>query len=201
MGKFDKLVNSVLTEARQTFDPSNFNSTPKDKEVALILGRYQPYHLGHASLVNKANYPVIIGVVKGKKSSEDKVKNPFDYNLQERIIKATKNKKIADVIKVESANIPQIVSDLRDKGYEVKEIWAGTDRIKAYEAMTKRYAEPMNWEIKVNEIKRDSSDKGVSGISATKVRNALRDGDFESAASMMGSNDNSLMKKLQNKLV
>jgi nicotinamide mononucleotide adenylyltransferase len=201
MRKFDQIIESVLTEARKPFDPSDYNTDVKKKEVAFIPGRFQPMHLGHLSLVKNANYPVVIGIVKGKNTSKDKDKNPFDFNLQKKIIEAMKNKNIVDVIEVPNVNIVQIASDLRDKGYEVKEMWAGTDRVKSYSAMAERYAEPMNWDIKVNEIKRDSSDKGIAGISATKVRNALKDGNFDEAARMMGSNDLPLMKKLQRELI
>jgi len=195
--KFKELTR--LFEA--AFDPSDYNTIPAKKEVTLIVGRFQPFHNGHASLIKQAKYPIIIGLVKGKKSSEDKVKNPLDFDLQKNVIDKAKISQILDVVKVESAFIPSIISMLRDEGYEVKEVMAGTDRINSYRGMIKTYGPKINApNVIVKELVRNDDDEGIAGISATKVRNAIKAGDFDTAKKMMLNLDQSLFKKLQKAL-
>jgi nicotinamide mononucleotide adenylyltransferase len=206
MNKFNKLIESILntddltlTEAKR-FDPTDFNTEKQTKKVTLVSGRFQPAHLGHKSLVDNALHPVVVLVVKGKKSSADKIKNPFPFNIQAEIIKKSFGNKVIDVIEVPFMNLVQIVSDLRDKGMEPVELMAGSDRVPQYKTFADNYKDPdkMNWDLKVKEVVRNEmSGKGVTGISATKVRNAIKDDNYDEASKMMGGLTISLFKKLR----
>jgi citrate lyase synthetase len=196
--KFDELYKRLINEA---FDPDDYNLNKGYKKVTLIIGRFQPFTLGHSSLLKQAKNPVVIGIVKGKKSGQDKDKNPLEFDLQKEIIEKAKIPKIERVIKVESAFIPEIISQLRFFDLEVDEVFAGSDRIKSYTSMMKKYGPQINApDVKVTEIKRDPDASDVSGISATKVRNSIKSDDFESAKEMMINLDKKLFDKIQKEL-
>ena len=57
-------------------------------KVALIVGRFQPFHKGHLFLVKKAlekAEKIIIGIGSANMSDEN---NPIDYETRKKIIKA-----------------------------------------------------------------------------------------------------------------
>ena len=136
---------------------------------ALIIGRYQPITLGHKKMIDQALAMkdvsnVVIGIVKGMKTSE-KMENPFSLKTQTRLIeKVYKGEKRIRILEVPTANVK---SALRGIPYKIKYVLCGDDRKDMYE---KQLADMPN--IQLIAVSRD-------GISATKARNALDADDFE----------------------
>jgi len=180
----------------EVFNPTNFNLVPGDKKVSVIIGRFNPWTKGHASLTDLTKYPVVIGLVKGKSTLEDKERNPFSTDLQKEIIRKSNNTKIIDIVEFPSANIPQIVSMLRNKGYEMQELWTGADRAPGYARQIKEYIPRMNSTLKLKILDRDEEAADVSGISATKVRQAIKSNNQASVRNMMINVDNDLFNKM-----
>ena len=85
------------------------------------------------------------------------------------------DKKVADIVLVNSADIVKIGELLKSKGYEIVSWTCGTDRIDAYTKMTDKYKEEAGLadDFHMIEIKRTGED-----ISATKARKALVDDDL-----------------------
>jgi cytidyltransferase-like protein len=200
--KFSKL--SMLFETGYK-DPDN--PEPAAKEVALVLGRFQPLHKGHLKLIDEASkkYPVVLGIVKGKKAND---KSPFDLKLQKEIAKVSSDK-IIDVIELPSAAIDIAIDKFRDNGYEIKEWYAGTDRYKMYKSMIDKgqYDKKMNGSIEVKEIKRDVSEDNpnlnlddISTYSASAIRQKIKDDDYESVDKMMIGLTPSIFKKMKSQL-
>jgi len=153
------------------FNPSVFLPTQK-KKVELFLGRMQPIHLGHEAIIKKMKNPVV-ALVKGKISSKDKERNPLSVKDQTRLLK--KLFPSITIIEVPTGFVPDIINELRKKGLEVTTIYAGADRINSYKAMIDGYNKKLNDNqqmiAKVKETPRVTS--------ATTVRKAIRDNDFE----------------------
>jgi len=195
---FENYLEKIVTEA---FDPRDFNMLPEKKKVSVVIGRFNPWTRGHNSIIDEAKYPVVVGLVKSSKTSLDKERNPFNFETQKEIIRRANEPKIIDVVKFASGNIPQIISDLRDLGYEPKELLAGTDRAKAYQNQIDLYPPKINSDLKLKVLTRNEDDPGVSGISATKVREAIRSGNYINTRNMMMNIDEDFFEQLHREMI
>ena len=91
----------------------------KDKKYAIFIGRYQPYHLGHTTLVEQKlnnNIPCIIMV----RDIEPDDKNPFTTEQTINMIQTYHNSKNHDVIVMAIPDI-ESVNYGRGVGYEINE--------------------------------------------------------------------------------
>jgi len=145
------------------------NVNEKEETHGIFSGRFQPVTLAHARIIKritKENTKATIFLVKGKKTSEDKEKNPFDAEIQKKMLEAV----APSNVDIQIINSGFFVDNLNEMPENKFVAYAGSDRLKAYEKFTKYMDEGKTLEIK--EIKRTDDD-----ISATKVRNALKEGD------------------------
>jgi FAD synthase len=166
---------------------------PAGTKVLLITGRFQPFHLAHKKIAEnglKASgaTKIVIGVVRGRKSSEDKTKNPLDYNYQKALIKRCLPK--AEVVEISNSFIPVVVLKLRKHGYEVVGIVSGDDRSSDYKSKFKYFDEWKQKEptfvvpkIKPFSVNRKSGE--MKDISATNIRKAIIDDDQKTFKKMM----------------
>ena len=136
----------------------------------LIIGRFQPFTLGHKKMIDTALEQcdnVYICIIKGKKS--EKEKNPLPLELQEEMIKdvykSIYNKRLF-IISAQTGNLITIINKTKDN---INYVYAGTDRVQAYKKQLER-----TLDINVREIKRTDED-----ISATQVRNAIKEDDYD----------------------
>mgnify|MGYP001420739561 CR=1 FL=1 len=139
--------------------------------IGLMVGRFQPLTKAHVKIIedmSEENDKAIIFLVKGKDSSKDTEKNPFSTEIQEKLLKSVLPKNTSIVV-LNSGFFPDYINKLDYKSFT---IYAGSDRIKSYEAF-KKYMED-DKVLNVKEIVRGDED-----ISATKVRNSLKDNDKE----------------------
>jgi len=149
------------------------NTVPGKKEVVVLQGRFQPPTAGHLKAI-KAAYkkykkPVAIVLIKGGKSD---VK--FDSSIQKKLFKAMLKDVPHSFIELNNGFVGEWIHFLRNKKIEPIALFCGSDRVKSYEAQINRYKETLNLNIKVEEIARTGED-----ISASKVRQALKDDDLE----------------------
>lgn len=110
--------------------------------VSLFIGRFQPFHLGHLKAIRDIlryypNQKVLIGVVRGDKTSQDKQKNPFPFDVQLRLIRESTTEVRDKIIildkPLKSGYVPEAVKQLRKKDYEVRIVAASGDRVDDYE--------------------------------------------------------------------
>ena len=169
-------------------DPSKYvNVEPTLDEAAkgtavVAWGRMNPMTVGHEKLVTK-----VASVAKSEKGmphiflthSYDKKKNPLSY--EDKIALAQKS--FGPVVKKSSAKtIIQLMAQL-EKRFNRVVLVAGSDRVKEFNDLLQRYN---GKDYKFDEIKvisagdRDPDADDVSGMSASKMRAAAADGDFES---------------------
>ena len=159
------------------------------KDGILIIGRFSGFHRGHVELIRRAHLdhpdkPIIIAVVVGKKSSKDLSKNPFTFEERKNMIEKILNKLNikAGIIQVPSAYIPDLVKLLKEEhGIDIKYVYCGADRLNSY---LQQNLESMG--IKVVYLERDTSDTDpTKRASATRVRNAVKNNDFEEFKELM----------------
>jgi len=146
------------------------------QKVNMIVGRFQPFTLGHAKVFKQIHdqngLPVVVFTVRGKKPNPEK--SPFSEETQQAMFaKMQKEYPFLEAMYVApSAGIDTLYSMMRP-AYEPV-LWGfGTDRKKAYEYMINKpeYREQLDVDpdFKGYEIKRGDED-----ISASKVRQAIK---------------------------
>jgi len=146
------------------------------QKVNMIVGRFQPFTLGHAKVFKQIHdqngLPVVVFTVRGKKPNPEK--SPFSEETQQAMFaKMQKEYPFLEAMYVApSAGIDTLYSMMRP-AYEPV-LWGfGTDRKKAYEDMINKpeYREQLDVDpdFKGYEIKRADED-----ISASKVRQAIK---------------------------
>lgn len=155
----------------EAIDPEKYLDE-QNKSVDLFFGRMQPLHKGHQAIINSMKNPVVV-LIKGKKSSADKSRNPFNEKEQERWIKKVNPK--VKVITYPTGYIPDIVNELRKEGLEVNNIYAGEDRINSYKKQIIGFNKQIPDEKKINV----GIIKTPRITSATDVRQALIDNNID----------------------
>ena len=168
---------SPITEALKVDYPEQGK-----KLVNMFVGRFQPFTLGHAKVVEtiyKQNgYPVVILLVKAKnKKKEDSFKRPYDEKTQLDMFKAVQRQYpfLKEIFVIPTGGIDTMFNAMRPK-YEPVLWGTGSDRMKTYGYQVNKdsYREDLGVrdDFGLFEIPRTGKN-----ISATQVRNAMLDGD------------------------
>lgn len=179
------------------------HTNPGKQRVNIIVGRFQPFTLGHAKVFKQIHdqngLPVVVFTVRGKKP--DPEKSPFSEELQQAMFaKMQKEYPFLEAMYVvPSAAVDMLFSVLRP-AYEPV-LWGfGTDRKKQYDFMIHKpeYREQLGVDPEFNgyEIKRADED-----ISASKVREALKLDDKRTFEKMTPKSMHDMWVVLQDVLV
>ena len=148
--------------------------------VVLAFGRMNPPTVGHEKLANK-----ILAVAKqyGAKPmlflshSQDKKKNPLEYADKIRFAK----KAFGAMVQSSPAKTLIDVAKLVQVHYKDLYVIAGADRVTEFEALLNKYnGKEFNFDsIKVVSAgERDPDSDSVEGMSASKMREAVKDNNF-----------------------
>jgi cytidyltransferase-like protein len=173
-------ISSTKTNVNEALKIS-YPEQGKEK-VNMFVGRFQPFTLGHAKVletIHKQNgYPVVIFLVKAAKAQkDDAAKRPYDVETQTAMLMHVQKQYpfLKEIFVIPSAGIDLMFNEMRPK-YEPVLWGTGTDRFKTYgyQVNNDKYREALGVlpEFGLYEIKRDDDD-----ISATKVREALLNDD------------------------
>jgi len=175
------------------------------KPVNMFVGRFQPFTLGHAKVIetiSKQNgYPVVIFLIKSKtKKKEDAFKRPYDEETQLEMLNNLKSKyPIEKVYILDRAAIDYMFNAMRADGYEPVLWGTGTDRLKTYSYQVDKpeYREDLGVrdDFGLFEIPRTGKN-----ISATQVRNAMLDGDEKLFKKLTPKEIHSMYGDLKDKL-
>ena len=162
----------------------------KEKEVFFTFGRFNPPTTGHQKLMDK-----IAKVAKGKdykiyaSNSVDPKKNPLPYKDKVRFMRKMFPKHARSIMmspKIKTAI--NIAVELYEMGYNKLTMVVGGDRIKEFDSLLKKYngVKARHGYYEFNSIdvvsagERDPDATDVTGMSASKMRAAVADGDFKS---------------------
>ena len=121
------------------------NPRPRQTKVALVLGRFQPLHIGHKTLMTASRLPVVIGLVRGKNS--DPLKNPLSEELQREVISEVAASNVVHTEVFANAALDVILDKLRDSGFELTEVYCGSDRFDSYKKQAALYPPLMNGHV------------------------------------------------------
>ena len=166
--------------------PEEGGEEKEDKGTATIaFGRFNPPHAGHGKLISVAKSNSEKGDFKiyPSRKSGDK-KNPLEADEKisimrqmfsddgEKIVNDGDMKTIFDVLK-----------KTYEDGYSSVNIVAGGQRVAEFDQLAKKYNGELYDFEDINTISagdRDPDAEGIEGISASKMRAAVKDDDFES---------------------
>ena len=167
---------------------TRFISEAKNKPVVFAFGRFNPPTTGHAKLVdvlNRLAKKVGGDAMVFTSHSNDKKKNPLNHKQKVNYLRKFFGKKVK-VPDVSARTVFEIANALYSQGYRSIYMVAGSDRIREFDALLKKYngTKARHGFYKFDEIQivsageRDPDAEDVSGMSASKMRAAAEQGDF-----------------------
>lgn len=185
--KYIKLFENFIGEAVEVSNPID------GKEVVIMPGRFQPFHLGHLAALEEASKqfgkPVVPIQIISKKD-----KSPFPEKLLQKIgDEVAKNESYIEKFFIYPQGygrtvIPWFVRFLRDNGLETVGMAAGSDREKAYVGQIKYIKSDKTDTVVSDDFEMKIVDQRVEGgPSGTKTREAIANGDKEAFEAMTPS--------------
>jgi len=175
-----KYVDDAQSEARVVGEALN-----KDSTLVFAFGRFNPPTIGHAKLMSK-----VITEARGNRAnhvvyasaSTDSRKNPLDVNTKVRFMKKMFPQ---NNIKAAGGNQRTFMEILKfmDRMYGNIVMIAGSDRVREFQTLADKYnGRDYNYKsIKlVSSGERDPDAEGVTGMSASKMREMAKRNDYRS---------------------
>ena len=152
--------------------------------VTVAFGRFNPPTIGHEKLMKAADKVALGGPLKIYPSrTQDSKKNPLDPDMKISFMKKMFPDFEENIINDgEMKSIFNVLIAASEEGYKNVNIVVGADRQSEFENLATKY----NGELyKFDDIRvvsagvRDADAEGVEGMSASKMRKAVMDDDFE----------------------
>jgi Nicotinamide mononucleotide adenylyltransferase len=159
----------------------------KEKSIAFAFGRFNPPTTGHEKLIQKVasvsanDYRIYIS------RSQDPKKNPLSPNDKLKVMKDMFPRYSNKIEIIPSNMVLELATKLYNKGYTKVIMVSGSDRVREFEDLLKRYNDVKsrhgyynfdNISV-VSAGERDPDAEGVSGMSASKMRAAAQKGDLK----------------------
>ena len=179
------LPNSNLSDTMDTMENTMIN---ENKSIAFTFGRFNPPTIGHEKLISKVkslptnDYKIYLS------RSNDPKKNPLTPQQKLGYMK-NMFPSHARNIEINTTNmILDIATNLYNKGYKEISMVVGSDRVREFDTILKKYNDVKsrhgyyNFD-KINIVsagERDPDAEGAVGMSASKMRAAAAKGDLNS---------------------
>ena len=183
---FDDFISKLETiDSQVQEDVKKPNDEPK--KVNVIMGRFQPFHLGHLKMAKKMkeenDLPSFLVVVKPGKNRYGK--SPFGEKMVSQYIEAVINEypeDLAGYVMVERGLLGSSIAKLVDMGYQPHLVGGGEDRKDDYSKQIQyikntELAEKLPKEFKLVETPRI--------MSSTDARNHLKNDDFSALKKLL----------------
>jgi hypothetical protein len=207
--KFYKKCQKILDDGKVTPDEIDDLEMheAKGKSIAFAFGRFNPPTIGHEKLIDKVkslptnDYKIYLS------RSEDPKKNPLSPRDKLSIMRKMFPSHARNIEINQTNMVLDIATMLYKKGYTDLTMVAGSDRIKEFETILKKYngVSSRHGMYKFDNIKvvsageRDPDAEGASGMSASKMRAAAAKGDIKSFERGLpkGVNADNIMKQVR----
>jgi len=169
------------------------------------FGRFNPPTVGHEKLMDTISKTAGEGgqyrVYPSR--SQDAKKNPLDPREKIDYMRKMFPKHANAIVDDENTRtIFDVLKGAHAKGFKTVNVVVGSDRVKEFENLANKYNGQLYDFDKINIVsagERDASAKGVEGMSASKLRKAAMDDDYETFSSGISKNiDDKSTKKLYN---
>lgn len=153
--------------------------------LTIVFGRFNPPTVGHEKLLSMAKKASAGGDFKVYPSrSQDAKKNPLDPDMKISFMKKMFSDYEENIINdPDMKNIFDVLVTANEDGYGNVNIVVGSDRQAEFENLAQKYNGQLYEFDLIRVISagvRDADAEGVEGMSASKMRKAVMDDDFES---------------------
>ena len=187
--KFYKKCKKILDDGEVTdAEIDSLKTEAKGKSIAFAFGRFNPPTIGHEKLINKVksvptnDYKIYLS------RSEDPKKNPLSPRDKLSIMKKMFPSHARNIEINRTNMVLDIATMLYNKGYTDITMVAGSDRVREFEGILKKYngvksrhgLYDFNTINVVSAGERDPDAEGATGMSASKMRAAAAKGDLKS---------------------
>src|SRR6056300_401800 len=188
--KFFKKLKEIMEDGK--IIPAELKSLSKIKEaksrsIAFTFGRFNPPTIGHEKLINKVaqqrthDYKIYLS------KSEDSSKNPLPHRIKLSTMKQMFPRYSSNIVINQSNMILDIATELYNKGYSEITMVVGSDRVREFDTILKKYNGVKSRHglydfDSINVVsagERDPDAEGATGMSASKMRDAAKDKDFD----------------------
>jgi len=155
-----------------------------DNPITIAFGRFNPPTIGHLKLLQAAEKAAAGGELKIYPSrTQDGKKNPLDPDMKVSYMKKLfPDFKDTIINDSEMKSIFDVLTTASDDGYKSVNIIVGADRQAEFENLATKYNGDLYDFENIRVISagvRDSDAEGVEGMSASKMRKAVADDDFD----------------------
>ena len=159
-------------------------SAETSEVLTVAFGRFNPPTVGHGKLLSAAKKASQGGDLKIYPSrSQDPKKNPLDPDMKISFMKKMFPDYSKNIINDdEMRSIFNVLTTASEGGYKDVNIIVGSDRQAEFENLATKYNGELYDFENINVISagvRDADAEGVEGMSASKMRKAVVDGDFD----------------------
>ena len=152
--------------------------------IAITFGRFNPPTVGHEKLLQAAKKASAGGDLKIYPSrTQDNKKNPLDPDMKVSYMRKMFPKYEEQIVNdSEMISIFNVLTTAYEEGYKNVNIIVGADRQAEFENLANKYNKDLYDFKQIRVISagvRDADAEGVEGMSASKMRKAVMDDDFE----------------------
>ena len=177
-------------QSSEKSDDKDTSQVPRNEggpSIVITFGRFNPPHVGHLKLMDRVAdeaYKDGSDYMIYPSHSQDAKKNPFDlatkHNVMSTMFPHHANNISGDANS--GRNIFDVLKDLHGKGYDNVKVVVGDDRVKEFSNITSKYNGKTYNFGKLDVIsagERDDKSDDVEGMSASKMRKAASDNDYD----------------------
>ena len=168
----------------KTKAPEDAQSGMMSNDITVVFGRFNPPTIGHEKLLQAAEKAAQGGDFKIYPSrTQDAKKNPLDPDMKVSYMRKMFPKYEEQIVNdSEMISIFNVLTTAYEDGYKNVNIIVGADRQAEFENLANKYNKDLYDFKQIRVISagvRDADAEGVEGMSASKMRKAVMDDDFE----------------------
>ncbi len=170
--------------AMKTKKPEDAQSGMMSNDITVVFGRFNPPTIGHEKLLQAAEKAAQGGDFKIYPSrTQDAKKNPLDPDMKVSYMRKMFPKYEEQIVNdSEMISIFNVLTTAYEEGYKNVNIIVGADRQAEFENLANKYNKDLYDFKQIRVISagvRDADAEGVEGMSASKMRKAVTDDNYE----------------------
>ena len=181
-----KKLKEILDDGQVTDAEINSIDEALEKSFAFTFGRFNPPTIGHEKLIRTVasqgmDYKIFLS------RSQDAVKNPLSPSDKLKYMTKMFKNYASHIMVMPSNMVLELATKIYNMGYRNVTMVVGSDRVAEFKSILNRYNDEKNRHgyynfEKINIIsagERDPDEEGVTGMSASKLRDYARRGDLK----------------------
>ncbi len=184
---FYKALKDIIKDGEITdTELDSIKTEATNKSFAFTFGRFNPPTIGHEKLIKKvASQGMDFKIFLSR--SQDTVKNPLSPSDKLKYMTKIFKSYASNIMVMPSNMVLELATKIYNMGYRAITMVVGSDRVREFENILKKYNDEKNRHgyynfDKINVVsagERDPDEEGVTGMSASKLRDYVKRGDFK----------------------